>query len=118
MTKKSKENLGKKAIKAKKADLNLDEKNSNFANSQGQNSKAQNSQWTAKTNLKDNLKANSQISKINSRANFTSQKKPKAQNQNLNETNSQSPNSNELNSQGQSVVSAPLLSSLNSAEFA
>ena len=111
MTKKSKENLGKKATKAKKADLNLDEKNLNFTNSQGQNSKAQKSQKTAKSKKtsKENLKANS-------RANFTSQKKQKAQKQNLNETNSQSLNSNELNSQGQSVVSAPLLSSLNSTQ--
>lgn len=108
MTKKSKENLGKKAIKA---DLNLDEKNSNFTTSQKQNSKAQKSQKTAKSKKtsKENLKANS-------RANFTSQKTPKAKKQNLNETNSQSLNSNELNSQGQSVVSAPLLSSLNSTQ--
>lgn len=98
MTKKSKENLGKKAIKA---DLNLDEKNLNFTNSQKQNSKTQKSQKTAKSKKtsKENLKANS-------RANFTSQKKQKAQKQNL----------NELNSQGQSVVSAPLLSSLNSTQ--
>lgn len=111
MTKKSKENLNKKATKAKKADLNLDEKNSNFTNSQKQNSKTQKSQKTAKSKKtsKENLKANS-------RSNFTSQKKPKAQKQNLNETNSQSLNSNELNSQGQNVVSAPLLSSLNSAQ--
>ncbi len=108
MTKKSKENLGKKA---KKADLNLDEKNSNFTNSQKQNLKAQKSQKTAKNKKtsKENLKANSH-------ANFTSQKKQKAKNQNLNETNPQNPNSNELNSQGQSVVSAPLLSSLNSTQ--
>ena len=108
MTKKSKENLGKKAIKA---DLNLDEKNSNFTNSQKQDLKAQKSQKTAKSKKtsKENLKANS-------RANFTSQKKPKAQSLNLNETNSQSQNLNELNSQGQSVVSAPLFSSLNSTQ--
>ena len=111
MTKKSKENLNKKATKAKKADLNLDEKNSNFTNLQKQNSKAQKSQKTAKSKKtsKENLKANS-------RANFTSQKKPKAQKQNLNETNSQSLNSNELNLQGQSVVSAPLFNSLNSTQ--
>lgn len=108
MTKKSKEILDKKAIKA---DLNLDEKNSNFTNSQKQNSKAQKSQKIAKSKKtsKENLKANSH-------ANFTSQKKPKAQKQNLNETNSQNLNSNELNSQGQSVVSTPLLSSLNSTQ--
>lgn len=111
MTKKSKENLGKKAKKAKKADLNLDEKNSNFTTSQKQNLKAQKSQKTAKSKKtsKENLKANSH-------ANFTSQKKPKAQKQNSNETNSQSLNSNELNSQGQNVVSAPLLNSLNSTQ--
>lgn len=102
MTKKSKENLGKKA---KKTDLNLDEKNSNFTTSQKQNSKTQKSQKTAKENLK-----------ANSRANFTNQKKQKAKNQNLNETNSQSLNSNELNSQGQNVVSAPLFNSLNSTQ--
>ena len=108
ITKKLKENLGKKA---KKADLNLDEKNLNFTNSQKQNSKTQKSQKTAKSKKtsKENLKANSH-------ANFTSQKKQKAQKQNLNETNSQNLNSNELNSQGQSVVSAPLLSSLNSTQ--
>lgn len=108
MTKKSKENLGKKAIKA---DLNLDEKNLNFTNSQKQISKAQKSQKTAKSKKtsKENLKANSH-------ANFTNQKKQKAQKQNLNETNPQSPNSNELNSQGQNVVSAPLFSSLNSTQ--
>ena len=56
MTKKSKENLDKKA---KKADLNLDEKNSNFTNSQKQDLKAQKSQKTAKSKKtsKENLKA-------------------------------------------------------------
>lgn len=98
MTKKSKEILNKKATKA---DLNLDEKNSNFTNSQKQNSKTQKSQKTAKSKKtsKENLKANSH-------ANFTNQKKQKAQKQNLNESNLQ----------GQSVVSAPLLSSLNSTQ--